>query len=833
MRRGTATLELPAKLVDELGDHGKMKSTELSAATNMGHHLVNRKSKGRHGATSRDSSRPTERSRERWNEPPPPKRLKRVRDDEENSHSQPGRLSKKVAQKLADDDAEIEALEKKLGIRGKKSLPKAFKDDGLDFILGGLEDGAEPGLPSSDEDFEDDEDEEDQDEGVEDTLSTRRQQPVHTVLDKKAGRGKKERRAQEHSFSAVPEGSRATLSADEEVDDGTDELDDASIPTDEFTGFDSEIEDSRNAVRTGRQRENPYVAPVTEGSQSHEKYIPPSLRAKPSSESQSLLQLRRRTQGLVNRLTDSNLLTILSETEGIYRDMPRKDVMETLVDTLLISLCQPTSLPDTSIITPAAFIAAVYKVMGSDFGAFVIQRIVELFETHHRIPSKPNGDASGDLGSSSKETSNLITLLSELYNFHVIGSNLVYDYLRLFLSDFSEINVELILRIIRISGMQLRQDDPSSLKDVVQMLRAAVSGSEESVSVRTKFLIETINDLKNNRMKTGAAASSVILEHRQRLKKILGTLSSRTIKATEPMGIGLQDVQQADKRGKWWLVGASWSGTKDTTSKTSQPAASISLTKADVFSRGEEDDAIDLHRLAREQRMNTDVRRGIFMTIMSSSDYQDAYMRLLKLSLKKAQEQEIPKVLVHCVGAELAYNPYYTLIAQKLCGERRLRMAFQFALWDIFRRLGENDDLSRLDEAFDDEESLTIRQLANLGKMFGSLVASDALNLTILKKLNMAYLQPRTQAFVEVLLITVMLESQTGRKDGHNKDSVSRIFSKVRDVPDMVQGLQYFIRKVVVKSDIAEKSDKPTLKRACKAAGAVLDSLLTDVPGGP
>lgn len=131
--------------------------------------------------------------------------------------------------------------------------------------------------------------------------------------------------------------------------------------------------------------------------------------------------------------------------------------------------------------------------------------------------------------------------------------------------------------------------------------------------------------------------------------------------------------------------------------------------------------------------MNTDVRRAIFISIMSASDYKDAYMRLLKLKLKRAQELEIPRVVIHCAGSEKSYNPYYTLIARRLCSEHKLKMAFQFGLWDLFKRMGErmNDDDFEMDD--EDEETIDLRKTVNLGKMFGNLIADGGLPITVLK----------------------------------------------------------------------------------------------------
>lgn len=99
-----------------------------------------------------------------------------------------------------------------------------------------------------------------------------------------------------------------------------------------------------------------------------------------------------------------------------------------------------------------------------------------------------------------KECSNLIVLLSELYNFQVISSILVFDIIRgLLAGDLTEFGVELLLKIVRSacaylldlmsdgslicsdSGQQLRQDDPSALKDIIQIVQDKVSDKSDDL----------------------------------------------------------------------------------------------------------------------------------------------------------------------------------------------------------------------------------------------------------------------------------------------------------------------------------------------------------------
>ena len=242
-------------------------------------------------------------------------------------------------------------------------------------------------------------------------------------------------------------------------------------------------------------------------------------------------------------------------------------------------------------------------------------------------------------------------------------------------------------------------------------------------------MIETIDNLKNNRMKTGVAASAMLSERTIRMKRTLGSLNTRNNKASEPLRIGLQDIRDPDKRGKWWLVGASYRDKEADLGedKLREQSGSCSIPKQS----GDIDHAAsDFLQLAKEHRMNTDIRRSIFVTIMSASDYRDAHLRLFKLRLKKAQELEIPQVLIHCAGAELVYNPFYTLIARLLCADRKLKMAFQFSLWGIFKRMGEGADE---DDDPDEAGGLEPRLIVNLAKMYGTLVAEGGLSISLLK----------------------------------------------------------------------------------------------------
>ena len=54
---------------------------------------------------------------------------------------------------------------------------------------------------------------------------------------------------------------------------------------------------------------------------------------------------------------------------------------------------------------------------------------------------------------------------------------------------------------------------------------------------------------------------------------------------------------------------------------------------------------------------------------------------------------------------------------------------------------------------------------------------------------------------------------------------------RVKEFPELVEGLKYFLRKVVRKSDIASKQDKETVKWGCKLIGDALSASAPEVAG--
>ncbi|EWC45579.1 hypothetical protein DRE_05437 [Drechslerella stenobrocha 248] len=718
-------------------------------------------------------------------------------------------VRKAVADRLDEDDEEIAELEKKLNIKSKK-LPSGFKEDNLDWLLEGL-------------DSEDEEREKDRQ-----YLAEKR------GIKRKRDESEPERGASRHNNIARPnevgeitEDSEDDILSEDDLPsdfDGSSEDTDMEDPTGDWSGFSSDDEVSR-AKPPAPVKPDPTRPAIPSGQAA--KYIPPAQRRQLSSLPTDDV-LRKKIQGQVNRLTEPSMLQIVKSIEDLYRDHPRQSVTSTFTTLVLASISNEVNTKETFFTLYGGFVAALYKILGTDFGAYFVQSLVEEFDKCYGEALEASDDTPAS--SSKKQVNDFVSLLAELYNFGVIGSTLIFDFIRIFVSDVAELNAELLLRVVKSSGPQLRQDDASSLKDIVSMLNTSVAkvGSER-LSTRFKFMVETLTNLKNNKTRKANDSSVVASEAIVRMKKTLGTLSNRSLRASEPLRPSLKDIRDVDKNGKWWLVGASW---RNDMAQEGDPEDGKG---EGLFQVVETEEVTNFLQLAREQRMNTDIRKAIFVAIMSAEDYTDAREKLFKLRLKRNQEREIPHVLLHCCGNEGQYNPYYTLIAQQLCSQHSLRMTFQFSLWEVFRKMGEEDDMNRgnpdlPDHDEDGDDKMPLRKVINLAKLYGYLVAHGALSLTILKTLHLVSLQPVTKNFLEIFFITVFAEIR-GRypKSSSKRDArVRELFTNTEN-PSLARGLEYFLKKNVAASDITSgKKEREAVRRGCAVAEEVLKTAVLD-----
>lgn len=328
-----------------------------------------------------------------------------------------------------------------------------------------------------------------------------------------------------------------------------------------------------------------------------------------------------------------------------------------------------------------------------------------------------------------KAASNIVQMFAYFFLVEMISANLIYDLVRKFCHQLTELDVELVLLLLRTCGFKIRQDDPISLKEIILLVEkqaaakaagenmlgnnAAGGDAEASQSAPTKrldFMLSTISDLRNNRERPSDIHGGV----KSRAKILMDWVYSKESKGggvdsgefTLPVRLETLLAPDSTKKGLWWMEARLERGSLRTSDKTGdghQEGEDIEFNEPEM--------SADLMALARKMRMSTDVRRAVFCAVMGAEDYAEATRELAKLApqLKPPQDREIIRVIFACCTQEKTFNPYYAALLRSVCGGHGAgnhAYTLRFSFWDLLK----------------DADGVSRRKLENAAQLLASLL---------------------------------------------------------------------------------------------------------------
>ncbi|KAE9463276.1 hypothetical protein C3L33_04811, partial [Rhododendron williamsianum] len=124
----------------------------------------------------------------------------------------------------------------------------------------------------------------------------------------------------------------------------------------------------------------------------------------------------------------------------------------------------------------------------------------------------------------------------------------------------------------------------------------------------------------------------------------------------------------------------------------------------------EEDDEMKINDETETNLVN--LRRTIYLTIMSSVDFEEAGHKLLEIKLEPDQEMELCIMLLECCSQERTYLRYYGLLGQRFC---------------MINKIHEDNFEKCFVKQYSNIHRLETNELLNVAKFFAHLLGTDAL----------------------------------------------------------------------------------------------------------
>ncbi|KRX54900.1 Nucleolar MIF4G domain-containing protein 1 [Trichinella sp. T9] len=407
----------------------------------------------------------------------------------------------------------------------------------------------------------------------------------------------------------------------------------------------------------------------------------------------------------INKLSESNVLVSSREVMELFRTNPQHVVKRVFTEVILDACFTAFRLPDRLLITISVLVGILHSTLSSNFSAYFVEMLVQ------KLEEKRTDENEQEIESNALQNGYLL----------VTSYKLLMDIFNSLMQSGRCLDLQLLVPLVKNLGFVLRKACPSDLKDFVMSAIAKMEkhGSESSrAEAFTNILMIDLNAIKNNNASKICHYDPDLIDHFTKLLR--SCLSGKTPEM--PLAFGLMDILEASTKGRWWIVGSSYV----------VPVAGASKSgDLNQFNYSE-----DLLRLAKKNRMNTDLKRNIFCCILSAEDYLNAFEKLLKLNLSDKQEREIIHISFVCCLNEKTFNPFYGYLVQKFCSyNAKFVLTTQFALWDKLKIL----------------KTLKKTQIQNLSSLIAHLFGSLALPISVLKVINFVEIEETMTDFLKRL----------------------------------------------------------------------------------
>ncbi|CAI8022832.1 Nucleolar MIF4G domain-containing protein 1 [Geodia barretti] len=178
------------------------------------------------------------------------------------------------------------------------------------------------------------------------------------------------------------------------------------------------------------------------------------MRGNPRS-SRAIEKLQRNLQGLVNRLSEGNVQSIATQLERMYAENSRNDMNSCLTEVMVKACVGPALFSERFVMIHVLLVAILHNNVGSEVGAYLVQKLAQKLES---LLSQPPNYGQG------KECDCIVLLMANLYTLKIVHCVIIYDIIRKLLETFAERDVELLLLLLKNTGMEIRRDDATSLK---------------------------------------------------------------------------------------------------------------------------------------------------------------------------------------------------------------------------------------------------------------------------------------------------------------------------------------------------------------------------------
>ncbi|KAF8403851.1 hypothetical protein HHK36_011957 [Tetracentron sinense] len=483
-------------------------------------------------------------------------------------------------------------------------------------------------------------------------------------------------------------------------------------------------------------------------------YIPPfklaqmmkEVEDKSSVEYQRLTwdALRKSINGLVNKVNATNIKNIIPElfAENLIRGRG-----------LFCRSCMKSQMASPGFTDVFAGLVAVVNTKFPEVGDLLLRRIVLQLKRAYKRNDKPQLLAA-------------VKFIAHLVNQQVAHEIIALELLTVLLENPTDDSVEVAVGFVTECGSLLQDLSPQGLHGIFERFRGILHEGE--IDKRVQFLIEGLFAIRKSKFQ-GYPAVRPELDLVEQEDQLTHELSlEEEIDPEIALDIFKPDPQFLENEKRYEELKKNMLGEESSEDEAGSDAATDD---EDDDESEEEDEDEEQMKIKDETETNLiNLRRTIYLTIMSSVDFEEAGHKLLKIKLEPGQEMELCIMLLECCSQERTYLRYYGLLGQRFCMINKIHQ--------------ENFDKSFVQQ-YSMIHRLETNKLRNVAKFFAHLLGTDALPWHVLAYIRLTEEDTTSSSRIFIKILFQELSEHLGIRllnerltDPTMQDSFDSIFPK-------------------------------------------------------
>ena len=442
------------------------------------------------------------------------------------------------------------------------------------------------------------------------------------------------------------------------------------------------------------------------------------------SKKEIINKFQREINSLLNKIAESNISLLVPDMfkkiEEFNNNIKDNFILFDLITKISLKLLlnqEITNLPITSCI--CSFISLCHFKFGNNFIYFYLKNLFEEIEylKNEEIPKY--------------KIKNFIFEIIHFYIFQNITSKLVYSLIKYLIDNFNENNSEFLLLLLSYTGIEIRKEDPENLKIIVSEVNKKYNNMKINNSLdlsKLQFAVEMIEDIKQNKY-----LKFNLSEKFSFFKNFVNNNSNTSLKKGEKIECDIETISKIDLN-------------TISNSNNNEISENSNINNIKIDNYIPNDDILDdktnkiLELKMKKMNISTNLKKMIFTSIVTASDVNDAFERLMRLSLKKEQKREIIKIILQLCSEEKCYNPFYELLLNDLMSvDKNNKYTYHYCIWD-YMKIFENYSQSEL------------KKIHNLSKLTGNLLIREKIGLPVLLHFKFEESDDKVKIFVLFVL---------------------------------------------------------------------------------